>query len=253
MKLRILIVDDEPPARDRLRRLLADLPDTEIVGECADGASAVPLVATSRPDVVLLDVAMPEMDGFEVVRALAGGPMPAIVFVTGFDQYAVKAFEARAIDYLLKPTTKARLAEALNRVRERLAPGRKPAIPPALLELLAEGLPGVSRASRIPVRTHEGVIFVPAADIDHVESAGNYVILHVGRTTHILRETMAAMEEQLPSADFMRVSRSTILNLRRTRELRLLPSGEHAAVLTDGTTLPITRGVREVENRLRFA
>lgn len=242
MKLRILIVDDEPPARDRLRRLLADLPDTEIVGECADGASAVPLVATSRPDVVLLDVAMPEMDGFEVVRALAGGPMPAIVFVTGFDQYAVKAFEARAIDYLLKPTTKA-----------RLAPGRKPAIPPALLELLAEGLPGVSRASRIPVRTHEGVIFVPAADIDHVESAGNYVILHVGRTTHILRETMAAMEEQLPSADFMRVSRSTILNLRRTRELRLLPSGEHAAVLTDGTTLPITRGVREVENRLRFA
>ena len=253
MKLRVLIVDDELPARQRLRRLLAEEPDIEVVGECGDGVSAVATAREVRPDVLLLDIAMPGMDGLEVARELAGKGMPAVVFVTGFDQYAVRAFEARALDYLLKPTTKARLAEALSRVRERLADAGRRTIPQPLLDLLAEGLPGAGRVSRIAVRTQSGVVFVPAGDIDRVEAAGNYVILHVGKITHILRETMAAMEAQLPASDFLRISRSAIINLRRTRELRLLASGEHAAVLNDGTALPITRSVREVENRLRFA
>lgn len=253
MKLRILIVDDEAPARRRLRRLLEADPDAEIVGECGDGASAVAVAREARPDLVLLDIDMPGTDGMGVADALAGKDTPAIVFVTGFDRYAVKAFEARAIDYLLKPTSRGRLAEALARVRERLAAdptraSRQPKPGPP-----TDGMSATGRASRVAVRTNEGVIFVPTGEIDRVESAGNYVILHVGKTSHILRETMSAMEEQLPETEFMRISRSAIINLRRTRELRLLATGEHAAVLSDGTALPVTRSVREVERRLRFS
>lgn len=252
MKIRALIVDDEPLGRERTRRLLGYDPDVEVVGECPDGPSAVAAIGELTPDVVFLDVRMPDRDGFAVVAELDPKTMPAIVFVTGFETHAVAAFEARAVDYLLKPTSRERVAEALRRVRERLS-SKEPDRSRALLDLLADHGLTPGRMTRLPVRTNEGVTFVPTESVDRVEAAGNYVILHVGKTTHILRETMAAMESKLPGAAFLRVSRSAIVNLKRVRELRTTATGDHEAVLADGTSVPVTRSIREVEQRMQFS
>ncbi len=253
--MKVIIVDDETLARERLRRLLSSERDVEIVAECADGSAAIEAIRIHAPDLLLLDVQMPGMDGFETLRALGPDRLPQVVFVTGFDQHAVRAFEARALDYLLKPTSRARLAESLARVREKLAVHQPvPGLPQALLDLLAErkeAAGGVPRVRRLVVRTGERVIFVAVEDVDWVEAAGNYAILHVGSATHILRETMGSLEEQLSVEAFLRVSRSAILNLRRVRELQSVAPGEHVAILTGGQRVPMTRPLREVEERLR--
>ena len=252
--MKVILVDDEPLARERLRRLLSAERDVEIVAECTDGPSAVEAVRAHAADLLLLDVQMPGMDGFETLRALGPDQLPEVVFVTGFDQHAVRAFEARALDYLLKPTSRARLADSLARVREKLAARRPaPALPQALLDLLAEREAAARAAPvrRLAVRTGERVVFVAVEDVDWVEAAGNYVILHVGKATHILRETMGSLEEQLSGEAFLRVSRSAILNLRRLRELQSVAPGEHIAILVDGQRVPMTRSLREVEERLR--
>lgn len=254
--MKAIIVDDEPLARERLRRLLSGEPDVEIVAECADGPAAVEAVSQHAPDLLLLDVQMPGMDGFETLRALKIEHPPAVVFVTGFDQHAVRAFDARALDYLLKPTTRARLAEALARVREKLAAKDvSTRFPQALLDLLAEraGSGTPSRVRRLAVRTGERIVFVSTEDVDWVEAAGNYVILHVGHATHILRDTMSNLEDQLSGGPFLRVSRSAILNLQRVKELQSVAPGEHLAILSDGQRVPMTRSLREVEDRLRLA
>ena len=254
MKLRVLIVDDESLARDRLRRLLGSDPEIEIVAECDNGQSAVESIRTERPELVFLDVQMPGMDGFDVLHALDTNQLPAIVFVTAFDQHAVRAFEEHALDYLLKPTTRARLAKTLARARERRAEQASPPVPQALLDFLAEHKAAVPPAARrIAVRTGERTFFVSTDEIDWIEAAGNYVVLHVGKGTHILRETMSGLESQLPNALFLRVSRSAILNLRRVKELQSIAPGEHVAILQDGQRVPITRSLREVEERLRFS
>ena len=253
--MKVLIVDDEALARERLRRLLSTEADVEVVAECADGPVAVEAVRRHAPDLLLLDVQMPGMDGFETLRALGATHLPAVIFVTGFDQHAVRAFEARAIDYLLKPTTRARLAESLARVRERLAV-KDPAtqFPQALLDLLTErNAADGPRVRRLSVRMGERIIFIPIDDVDWVEAAGNYAILHVGSATHILRETMGSLEEQLSNESFLRVSRSAILNLRRVKELQAVAPGEQTAILLDGQRVPMTRSLREVEERLRLA
>ena len=252
--MKVIIVDDEPLARERLRRLLAGESDVEIVAECPDGSSAVEAVSRHAPDLLLLDVQMPGMDGFETLRALDANPLPAVVFVTGFDQHAVRAFEARALDYLLKPTTRARLAESLTRVREKLANGAASAhLPQALLDLLAEraSAPILPRVRRLAVRMGERVTFVSTEDVGWVEAAGNYAVLHVGKTTHILRETMSSLEGQLSGEGFLRVSRSAILNLRCVKELQSVAPGDHVAILVDGQRVPITRSIREVEDQMR--
>jgi two-component system LytT family response regulator len=254
--MKVVVVDDEPLARARLRRLLSNHPDVEIVAECEDGPSAVQAVRKLTPDVVFLDVQMPGMDGFETLGSLNLERLPAVVFVTGFDQHAVRAFEARALDYLLKPTTRERLAESLARVREKLSATEfRAQFPQAILDLLAERKPadGAAKVRRLAVRTGERVIFVPAEDVDWVEAAGNYAILHLGKVTHILRETMSSLEEQLSSQTFLRVSRSSILNLRRVKELQSIALGEHVAILQDGQRVPVTRSIREVEEKLRSA
>jgi two-component system LytT family response regulator len=253
MKLRVLIIDDEALARDRLRRLLTSDPEVEIVGDSEDGRTGVQQIRELRPDLILLDVQMPGMDGFAMLRALAPEELPAVVFVTAYDQHAVHAFEARALDYLLKPPSRARLAEAIARARQQLGPSRSPAVPQALLDLLAEREAAATRVRRIAVKNGERLIFVQAEQIDWVEAAGNYAILHVGKETHILRETMSALEAQLPPDAFLRVSRSAILNLRRVKELQSLSAGDHVAILTDGQRIGMTRSLREVEERLRFA
>ncbi len=251
--MKIIIVDDEPLARERLRRLLSGQPDVEVCALCGDGPSAVEAVRRHAPDLLLLDVQMPGMDGFETLQALGSACLPAVVFVTGFDQHAVRAFEARALDYLLKPTSRERLAEALARVREKLAAqDASPRLPQALLDLLAERT-AAPRARRLAVRTGERTVFIAAADVDWVEAAGNYAILHVGKSTHIIRETMGSLEEQLPTKTFLRVSRSAILNLGRVRELQSIAPGEHVAILLDNQRVPMTRSLREIEERLRSA
>jgi two-component system LytT family response regulator len=254
MKLRVAIVDDETLARDRMRRLLRGDPDVEIVAECADGAAAVEAVREHHPDLILLDVQMPGMDGFAVLRALEPAQMPGVVFVTGVDTHAVKAFEARALDYLVKPTSRARLDEALARARDRLAAKPSaPAVPQELLDFLREREGGPEPLKRFSVRNGARIIFVSANDVDWIEAAGNYAILHVGKTTHILRETMAVLEEQLARESFLRVSRSAILNLSRLRELQSLTPTEHVAILADGQRISVTRSFREIEGRLRFS
>ncbi len=253
MKLRVIIVDDEDLARERLRHLLRKEPEVELVAECADGATAIAAVREHQPEVVLLDIQMPGMDGFEVVRALAdSGPMPAIIFVTAYDRHAVRAFEARALDYLLKPTTSARLHEALQRVGARAA-AQPSGVPQALLDFLAEREAASGRVRRLTVRDGDRTVVVPAEEIDWIEAAGNYVLLHAGKENHILRETMSALEAQLPPELFLRVSRSAMINLRRIKELRATGGGEHQAILSNGQKVPVTRSAREVEERVRFA
>ena len=251
MKIRTLLVDDEPLGRDRIRTLLASEPDIEIVGEAEDGESAVERIATLKPDLVFLDIQMPGLDGFGVLRQLKGH-VPLVVFVTAYDQHAIRAFDEHALDYLLKPARPARLKDAVQRARERLASATPIALPPQLLELLNQRSAERPKVTRFPVRTNERTTFVKVTTVDWIEAAGNYVILHVGKETHILRDTLAALEEQLPP-NFLRVSRSAVINLDRVRELQSMTAGEHIVLLQDGRQIPMTRGIREVEERLRFS
>jgi len=247
MKLRVLLVDDEPLGRDRLRGLLATEPDIEVIGECGDGPSSVAAVRKLKPDVLFLDIQMPGMDGFDVLNALGTKKLPAVVFVTAYDEHALRAFDARALDYLLKPASRARLRQALERVRAQSASTHGGEPDAALRDLLA------SRPRRIAVRTGERILYVSVEEIDWVEAAGNYVILHAGSQNHILRETLGGLENELPPDIFLRLSRSAIVNLRRVKEIQAVAPGEHVAILLSSQRLPITRSLREVEERIRFA
>ena len=250
MRIRALIVDDEPLARERVRLLLKDEADIELVGEAANGADAVAAIKKLKPDLVFLDVQMPEMDGFDVLRALGREHLPVVIFATAFDQHAVRAFEVHALDYLLKPFKPARFKQAVQRARERLQSKGRDAASQALLDLLAQRQPQPAPVTRIAVKSPERTILIKVEQIDWVESAGNYVILHVGKETHTMRETMTALEQKLPSSQFLRVSRSALVNADRVKELQPAFNGEHVAVLRDGTRVPMTRGLREVQEFL---
>jgi two-component system LytT family response regulator len=245
MKLRVIIVDDERMARTRLRRMLEKDPEVEVAAECENGLEAVNAVRKEEPDLLLLDIQMPEMDGFGVLEALGPERTPEVVFVTAYDEHAIRAFEEHALDYLMKPVAPERFAKMLARVRERKARAQRGQ--ESLFELLAQRKGG----TRLVVRSGERTTFVSPEEIDWVEAAGNYAILHLGKRTHILRETMSALETQLPGDQFCRVSRSTILNLRRVQELQSLSPGEHVAILADGQRIAISRSLREVEERLK--
>lgn len=233
--LRVLIADDEPLARQRLSNMLAREASVEIVAECTNGTEAEAAIRTLTPDVALLDVQMPGLDGLAVARTLTPGALrPVIIFVTAHDEHALRAFELQAADYLLKPCPPARLHQALNRARALLSSEPSP-ISPSLQRLI--------------VRTGERMIVVSATDIDWIESANNYVVLHVGRDNHVLRETLTELENRLPKGQFLRISRTAIVNLGRVREIRQ-DDGGHVMVLGGGEKLPITRGIRDVQARL---
>jgi two-component system LytT family response regulator len=249
MKLRTIIVDDERMARTRLRRMLENDPEVDIVAECGDGLAAVDAVRADAPDLLLLDIQMPGMDGFGVLEALGQDRTPEVVFITAYDEHAIRAFEEHALDYLMKPVSPERFEKMLSRVRERLA-SRTPRGQEALFDLLAQRT-AENRGTRLMVKNGERTTFVSPEEIDWVEAAGNYAILHLGKRTHILRETMSALESQLPGEKFCRVSRSSILNLSRVRELQSLSAGEHVAILTDGQRIGISRSMKEVEAKLR--
>ncbi len=259
MKLTALIVDDEPLARERLRTLLASEPELEIIGECADGREAVAAVKRQRPDVLFLDIQMPELDGFQTLAQLqpttASSPaLPAVIFVTAFDEHAVKAFEVHALDYLLKPFKPARLRAALARAREQLAV-KKPGPDDAshrILALLEERSAKPEYLARIAVRDRDKVRFVRSTDLDWIEASGNYLVLHAGKENHVLRETLTSLESQLSPKEFFRINRSALVNVDRVRHVEPTFNDEHIVVLADGTKLTLTRGLRELQERLKF-
>jgi two-component system LytT family response regulator len=259
-RIRALVVDDEPLARQNLRVLLAADPDVEIVAECGTGREALAAIASESPDLVFLDIQMPEMDGFEVLERLDARTAPAVVFVTAYDQYAIRAFEVRAIDYLLKPFDDGRFRKALEQAKDEIARRDASDLGRKLLALLEERdrADAPSRPhpylTRILVKTPTRVSFVPVGDVDWIEAAGAYVQLHVGARTHLLRETMTALEEKLDPDRFVRIHRSTIVNVGRVVELRPDAYGDYLVALVDGTQLKMSRGRREhVEARLSFS
>jgi two-component system LytT family response regulator len=245
MKIRTLIADDEALARDRLRRLLEPEPDIEIIGECADGREAVAAIRGASPELVFLDVQMPELDGFAVLEALAGQPMPLIVFVTAYDKFALRAFEVHAVDYLLKPFDRERfracLRHAVEQARNKAAGLHVEPQAAVLTQLRAQAQP----PDRLAVKTGAHILWVPLDEVDWIESADNYVELHVGPKSHLLRETLNALEQRLPAGKLVRISRSVMVNPQRIKELRRLLYGGYKLTLVNGATLTLSRRYRD--------
>lgn len=249
MRIRCLIVDDEPLARERVRTLLKAEPDVVVVDECADGVEALAAIEEQQPDLVFLDVQMPRLDGFGVIAALAPEKLPVVIFTTAHDQHAVRAFEVHALDYLLKPFKEARLRLAVDRARTQLSGQLRNA------EEGLQSLAGQLRATqtggpRILVKSPDRILFLKAAEIDWIEAAGNYVVVHAAGERHITRDTMSAMEKRLETAGFMRVSRSAIVNLQRIRELQPAEAGQFCTVLKSGARIGITCSLRDIQDRL---
>ena len=265
--VRVLIVDDEALARERVRRLLQAEPDIEIVGEAANGREAVEKVRELHPDIVCLDVQMPEMDGFAVLREIGDDDPPMVLFITAYDEHAQRAFDVHAVDYVLKPVDAERFRTAFQRARSRRAQVAAAERLGELLETvrrLAEGSPassassngngngaapshenGSRHASRILVKHDGRMFFVKTADIDWIEADRNYVRLHVGKTTHTIRERISHLEETLDPRIFARIHRSTIVNLNRVREMQQWFSGDYVVLLDDGTRLRLSRHYRD--------
>jgi two-component system LytT family response regulator len=230
MKIRTLIVDDEPLARSRIRSLAAAVPELEIVGECADGDAAIAAILEHRPDLVFLDVQMPEVDGFAVLRAVMREHQPRVVFVTAYDHYAVKAFDTHAVDYLLKPFKRKRFFEAVERVKHDVAAG---------VTRTFEDLP--SKPSRLVIRSRGRVVVLKISDVHWIEAAENYVIVHTPKREYLVRESITNMEERLPAQEFIRVHRSAIVNVDRIAELRPEDGSDWVVVLHDNREIRVGR------------
>ena len=236
-KIRTLVVDDEPVARARVMSLLRAENDIEVIGECESGPDAISAIQQSSPDLVFLDIQMPQMDGLALARTL-GETMPAVVFVTAYDEYALRAFEVHALDYVLKPFSAERFKSALMHARQHLSQRR------ATDSREAEPL-APERRDRLVIKSSGRIYFVRTAEIDWCEAAGNYVRLHVGPQTHLVRGTMGYIESQLAPSQFVRVHRSTIVNVDRIQELRSSFNGEYVILLHDKTRLTLSRGYRD--------
>jgi two-component system LytT family response regulator len=239
-KIRAVIVDDEPLARTNLSVLLRLDPEIELVCECGSGMEALAEIRSMKPDLLFLDVQMPECDGFDVLELLGGDLPPAVVFVTAYDQYALRAFEAGALDYLLKPFDNARFERALGRAKQRIAQGQ---------DLKRKDLP--RKIERLAIKSAGQVCFLKVSEIDWIEAADYYACLHVGGKTHLLRRSMSELDQELDQTVFCRVHRSTIVNLDRVRGLRLSEDGEYEVLLGDGTRLRLSRRYRkQLQSRL---
>lgn len=243
-RFRTLIVDDELLARERLRQLLQGEAEIELVGECADGQAAVEAITRESPELIFLDVQMPELDGFGVLEAVAADPAPVIVFVTAHDKFALRAFEVHAADYLLKPFDRERFKTALTRALERVKQRGQPGQTQPQSAVLAELKPPARPLERLAVKTGGRVIFVKLEEIDYIEAAHNYVELHVQKQSHLLRETLNSIEARLPADKFVRISRSVMVNIERVKELQPLFYGEYTVTLQNGTRLTLSRRYR---------
>lgn len=246
-KIRTVIIDDEAPARARIRQLLKTESGFEIVADCSNGRQAVELVEREKPDLAFLDVQMPGLTGLEVCETLAAAKvaLPLVIFVTAYDEYAVKAFEFHALDYLLKPFDRERFQKALGRAREHLNRAPAGVTDTRLTALLEDLRADTKRASRLVFKENGRVIFIRAETIDWLEADGNYVRLHAGAESHYVRETLAGLEAQLPAENFMRISRSLLVNLDRIKELQPLFYGDYVVILRDGSKLNMSRNYRD--------
>jgi two-component system LytT family response regulator len=247
-----LVVDDEPIARHAIVRLLRDDPDIELLGECGDGASAVAAIRNQSPDLVFLDIQMPALNGMDVVAAIGATRMPATVFVTAFEQYAVRAFEANAVDYLVKPFSRERFAQSLLRVKARLAAGEGPGGPASarILQALDALRQRDDYLERIPVRIDEHISFVDVDDIVWIKASRNIVQIHLADRVHALRETMSALAERLDPKQFARVHRSAIINIRRVTAIHPWFNGHHVVTMDTGQKLRMSRYQHEAFLRL---
>ena len=250
-KIRTLLVDDEPIARRGIRQQLKSEADVEIIGECANGQEAVAAIRTHAPDLVFLDVQMPLLSGFGVVEEIGVDQLPAVVFVTAYDEHAIRAFEVNALDYLLKPIEPRRFQKTLNRVRDQLSHSsdrkltKKLATLLSLLEKRDDVFQKQPYLERVVIKDNERMLMVPVGDIDWVAAHGNYVQIHTRAKTHLLRETMDGMERKLNPANFVRIRRSTIVNAGCVQELKALFNGEYTIVLKNGAELTSSRRYRK--------
>ncbi len=240
--MKIVLVDDEPLARTRLRALLAEESDVEIVGECGTAAEARAAIEKTRPDVALLDVTMPGEDGIQLARWLSCTHRPLIILVTAHARFAVDAFEARALDYLLKPVRPERLRQALDRARETLDASQTPSTGDAATGMLR----------RLPVKARGQMIFVDVGQIDWIEAAGNYMVVHSRGENHVVRETLASLQRGLPPGQFIRVNRSVVVNVDVVKTVQRTGRGEYFVTLTCGKSVDVTCGLRELQQRVKF-
>jgi two-component system LytT family response regulator len=256
MTIRAIIVDDEELARRGIRALLTRAGDVEIVSECANGEEAIKAINEAQPELVYLDIQMPGKTGFDVIAALPEAKCPHVIFVTAFERFAVRAFEIHALDYLLKPVNEDRFDASLARARAAVAGARDGSMIRRFLEITSELRASQgqdvrpSMTDRIPVKAHGRVIIVNVAEIDWVEAEGDYVSVHVGGKSWLLRETIVAAEARLSLSGFVRIHRSTLVNIYRVKELLPLSKGEFTVVLFDGTELKLSRNHRFALERL---
>jgi two-component system LytT family response regulator len=234
-------VDDEPMARDRVLSLLQQEEDVEVVGECGDGIQAVMAIESQSPDLVFLDVQMPGHNAFEVIQAVGADRMPTVIFVTAYDEYALRAFEVHALDYLLKPFGRDRFQRTLQHARAHLDRRRAGDLGRRLLALVNDIKTEAPKFERLVVKSGGRVFFLRSEDIDWIEAAGNYVRLHLGQESHLFRETMNRMAARLDTRRFARIHRSRIVNTERIKELQPWFNGDHVVVLRDGTRLTLSR------------
>lgn len=243
--IRVLIVDDEPLSRERVRDMLRDDPDIEVIGECVNGPEAIEVAKSEVPDLIFLDVEMPGKNGFEVMEALGQELTPAIILITAYQQYAVQAFEVSALDYLLKPFDHARFDKAVQRAKARILGGKSRSLDRQILSALEEIKHREEHLDRLVIKTDGHVFFVRAKEIDWIQAEGNYVRLHVGKRSYTLRDTISGLESQLDPKSFLRVHRSAIVNIDRIQELQPWFHGEYRVVMQDGAELTLSRTYRE--------
>ncbi len=248
-KIRTLIVDDEPLARSMVRRMLSGHARIEIIGECENGREAIAAIANDPPDLVLLDVQMPELDGFGVIEAVPVERLPNIIFITAYDQYAVRAFEVHALDYLLKPFDRERFEQAMERAVRQIGNEKSGAATDRILALLTERQAAAPHLERFILKTDGRVFFLNAEEIAWIEAEGNYVLLHTGKKKHLFREAISSLEPKLDPRRFRRIGRSTIVNLDRIRELQPWSRGDYKIILHDGTELKLSHRFRDNLNR----
>jgi two-component system LytT family response regulator len=244
-RIRTLIIDDEPLAREKVRNFIEGDREIEVIGECSNGTEAIVAIKKLHPDLLLLDIQMPKIDGFAVLEAVSDTPLPYVIFVTAYDQYALRAFEFHALDYLLKPFDRDRFAGTMQHAKEQIHKERSNELKQGVQALLEHLKEHPRFLDRMVIKSSGRVFLLKTAEIDWIEAEGNYARLHVGKESHLLRETITSLESQLDPRVFLRIHRSTIVNLNRIKELQSWFHGEFQVILQDGTQLLLSRSYRD--------
>jgi two-component system LytT family response regulator len=244
-KIRTLIIDDEAAARSRIRYFLGDFPEAEIVGECDDGLQAIASIREQVPDLLFLDVQMPRLDGFGVIEEVGTGKVPAVIFVTAYEQFAFRAFETHALDYLLKPFNRKRFHQAVERAQAQINLAQTCELERRLRSLLSDLKGAPTYTTRLEVKSVGRTIFVPVEDVDWIEAESNYSWIHVGQERHLIRESLSSLDGRLNPHAFARIHRSTIVRIDRVREMSPMINGDQVVILRDGTKLDMSRTYRD--------